>query len=56
MKIYRCDKCKKIKEVKEGSYPKDWYIIKIYSTAQSKGGKSKGYHLCNKCKEEVFGK
>ena len=58
MKIYKCDKCEKTIEIKDypQKFPKDWFMIKVFSTSQSKGGKSVGYHLCKKCKEEVFGK
>lgn len=54
MKVWKCDKCG---ETKEGKYfPKEWFLIKVYSKAQSKGGTSKGYHICKKCKEKFFGK
>lgn len=58
MKIYKCDSCKKEIEIKDypQKYPKAWFMVKLYSTAQSKGGTSKGYHLCKKCKERIFGK
>ena len=59
MKIYKCDKCGKTIELKGNpiiKFPKDWFMVKIFWKPQSKGGLSKGYHLCRKCKEEVFGK
>ena len=54
MKIWECDVCGK--QEKSEKYPKDWFMIKLYSKAQSKGGTSKGYHICKKCKLEIFGK
>lgn len=58
MKIYRCDKCKTTRDVEEGNYPKDWFLVKIFSKPSKlmKGQKSQGYHLCKKCKEDIFGK
>jgi len=54
-KIYKCDVCKKERLCIEGAFPKDWFIIKIYSKPQVKGGRiSKGYHICKKCKERIF--
>jgi len=61
MKIWRCDFCGKEKQFEGDNYsvntnpfPKDWFMIKIYSKAQSKGGKSRGYHLCKKCKRRIL--
>lgn len=62
MKIYKCDKCGKEKEWRLSSpfpeYPKKWYLVKLYSKAQAKGGRTiiKGYHICKQCKEKIFGK
>jgi hypothetical protein len=59
MKIYKCDRCGKSKEINYSEkYPKDFVLVKIFSKPQSnhKGQVGKGYHLCKKCKEEVFGK
>lgn len=56
MKLWKCDKCKRMKEIEMGNYPKDWFLIKVYSKPQSKSGTAKGFHLCKKCKESVFGK
>lgn len=53
MRIWQCDKCKK--QIKSIDKPKEIYDIKVYEVAQSKGGKSQGYHLCKECKEEIFG-
>lgn len=61
MKIWKCDKCgveDKFKgdnySINPNPYPKGWALIRVYSRAQIKGGKSRGYHFCKKCKEEVF--
>lgn len=59
MKIYKCDKCKKVKEIKyDERYPKDWFLIKVFfqPNKKMKGQHGRGYHLCKKCKEKVFGK
>ena len=57
MKIYKCDKCRKEKKIGYyEKYPKDWFLVKIFSKPQKQGGFSKGYHLCKKCKEGIFGK
>jgi len=57
-KIYRCDVCKKTIEIKDYplKFPKGWFMVKLFWKPQSKGGLSKGYHLCKKCKEKIFGK
>lgn len=56
MKVFRCDVCKKTRETSYNEpYPKDWFLIKLYKKAQSKGGLGKGYHICGKCKIKVFG-
>ena len=55
-KVYECDVCKKtIKLDYTQKYPEDWFMVKILWKAQSKGGESKGYHLCKRCKEKIFG-
>lgn len=58
MKIWKCDRCGKEFGMEISSpymaYPKDWFLIRVFSKAQSKGGKSKEYHFCKKCKEEIF--
>ena len=55
MKLWKCDKCGTEKGTSQ-SYPKDWFLINVFSRPSSKGGRAKGYHFCKKCKGVVFGK
>jgi len=56
-KTYECDYCHKTcKLTYIEKYPQDWFMVKLFWKAQSKGGESKGYHLCKQCKEKIFGK
>jgi len=58
-KNFQCDICKKLVETKyEEPYPKDWFIVKIFSRPQKnmKGQQGEGYHICKKCKENTFKK
>ncbi len=58
MKTITCDKCKKSKPLRyDESYPKDFVLVKVFMkpTSNNKGIGGRGYHLCIKCKKEVFG-
>ena len=58
-KNFQCDVCKELKETKyDEPYPQDWFLVKVFSKPQKqmKGQQGKGYHICKKCKEKVFGK
>lgn len=50
MKTYACDVCNRVAEVKDYhlKFPANWFLVKLYSKTQSKGGTSVGYHLCGK--------
>jgi hypothetical protein len=57
-KNFQCDVCKRIIETKyDEPYPKDWFLIRLFSkpARNMKGQQSKGYHICPKCKEKIFG-
>lgn len=52
MRIWKCDKCEK--EIKSFKFPEGFYICKIFSKAQSKGGKSTTVELCDLCCSALF--
>ena len=55
VRVFKCDYCGKEVVVRtDNRLPADFFLIRVYSCSQKRGGKSIGYHYCKECKEKHF--